>query len=293
MNKGILYIILAATLWGIFPSFSRFLLAEGVDPISAAAMRTYTAALIYLIYGLKLNIFKGIKIKHLPFYAGYGLTAVFGLYLSYQLAIKMLPASMAAVLLYTAPCFVILFSRIIYKEKITINKILAMIFTFIGCFLVVGAYNVNFLNFNLNGIIFGLLSGLCYSCLTLFGRKGLSLYRSEVNTILPVFFSVLFFSIIKPIWQVPMFSLEVFGLYLVIGIFGSVLPYLLYLKGMQSGVEGGDASVISTWEPVVASIAGTIVFDDKMGIIQFIGIFLVVMGSSIPIFMRKISLKKL
>lgn len=48
--------------------------------------------------------------------------------------------AVAAVLLYTSPAFVILLSALCFHEKITLQKLGALVVTFAGCVLVTGLF---------------------------------------------------------------------------------------------------------------------------------------------------------
>ena len=54
-----------------------------------------------------------------------------------------------------------------------------------------------------------------------------------------------------------------------VGIFTSVLPYLLYTAGL-SKVESGRASVMATIEPVVASLIGVFLYGEQLDLFKMI-----------------------
>ncbi len=285
---GIFYIILAAVFWGVFPVFNRLLYANGFTVFEASAYRAFSAALIYLIWGAASGEFKSIKIKSLPFFAFYGLVSVFGTFLFYALAIRELSAAMAAMLLYTAPSFVIIFSRIIYKEKITPVKLVALILTFCGCFLVIRGYDISSLKVNARGIFYGLMSGISYSMLTVVGRYSLAKYSRLQNTFLPTIFASLIFMVICPPHTLSGFSGINIIYILATGIIGTVLPYFFYMKGLSIGVDGGKASILANIEPIVATVCGTVFFQDFLEIPhQIIGIAITLAGAILPIIADK------
>lgn len=58
-------------------------------------------------------------------------------------------------------------------------------------------------------------------------------------------------------------------------LFASVIPLVLYTKGLQH-LETGKASIIATVEPVVASIISVFVFHEAFSITKFIGILFII-----------------
>lgn len=279
---GIICILTAATLWGLFPMVGRFLYNNGSDPVAAAAMRAAVAAVIYALWGKLLGLFRGLSLRELPFFALCGLFTVGGLYYFYLGAIERLSVAAAAVLLYTAPAFVIILSRIIYKEPITKTKLCALLLTFSGCLLVVRAYDRAAVTGDLIGILLGLGAGICYSAVSLFGRFGLKRYSAELNAFLPTMFGAVALLAIRPIWTIPMGTWQICAGYLAMALVGTVAPYFLYLKGMEYGVEGGDASVMANIEVVVASLTGVVLLKDVLTPLQTAGVFIVIAGAMLP-----------
>ena len=62
----------------------------------------------------------------------------------YLKAINSVGTSTAAVLLYTSPLFVALFSKLIYKERINFLKIISLIVCFLGAFITVTEGKLNY-----------------------------------------------------------------------------------------------------------------------------------------------------
>ena len=282
-GSGAVYIISAAVLWGFFPVFTRMLYAEGISVADAVAARAIVAALTYLIWGLLGGVFKGLKGKDYLFLAFYGVCSVLGTYLFYALAIKYLSAAMAAMLLYTAPAFVILFDRLLYGEPITRVKLIALAAAFIGSCLVVRIYDLESLVLNWQGIVLGLLAGISYSMLTVIGRKAIGRgYTPLQNTFVPSISVGLIFCVAVPPWTIAMPSAKVALCYLAVGIIGSVLPYFFYLKGLSSGIGGAAASILANVEPVAATLFGMIFFADTLELWQILGMAIVLFGAAIP-----------
>ena len=60
-------------------------------------------------------------------------------------------------------------------------------------------------------------------------------------------------------------------------VFSTVLPYIFYTKGL-SRVETGQASIMASLEPVVAALAGILVFGEPMSAATGAGILCVLAG---------------
>ena len=287
-SLGILCILLAALCWGFLPLLTLSLSALGISPAASATMRALVAAVILVILGCaKKDSLRFSSSKMLIYMAVMGIFTTAGMYLFYMSAVDLLSTAMASMLLYTAPAFVILLSRIFYKEPITGKKLLCLILTLAGSALVVRIYDPASLFVNAAGIALGLASGVCYSLVTVMGRKALLYCSSTAVATWPVISGTLILVCITPPWQIDMSSPVLIVLYLLLGLIGSVLPLLLYNKGLALGVEGGQAGILATIEPVVATLTGVVAFGDVLEGLQIAGIASVLAGAALISFSKK------
>lgn len=284
---GALCIVLAAVCWGVMPVFSRYACDNGSDALSAAVMRASVAAVVYAAYGAARHAYRTLNWKEVAYFAAMGLFTTVGMYLFYMLALDMTSTAVAVMLLYTAPAFVILLNRLCYKERITRTKLILLCVTLVGCALVVRLYDVSQLSANALGVALGLASGFCYAMVTVFGRRALRLHSAETVSVMPVLLGALVFQCIRPVWTISIPNAGVGVSFALLGLVGSAAPLLLYNKGMQLGVEGGNASLIATIEPVVATACGMLFFQDAVAPIQFVGMALVLAGAMLPVLQQK------
>lgn len=281
--KGFLLVMTGATLWGTLPIFSNFSYRLGSDAMTSAAMRCYLAAAVFFVWILANGNLKTLKIRELPFYLMYGIVAGGGTFLFYMLAIEQLSTAMAAILLYTGPAFVIIFSRIVYKEPITKAKFAALCCTFLGSFLVVRGYDLASVSANGKGLCFGILSGISYSMTTVMGRKANQLHDGQMNAALMTIFVIPLFLLLKPVWSIQVPVSGLWPLYLALALLGTVLPYTFYLKGLNMGIDGGMASITATLEPVVGTVLSVLILHDTLEWPQIFGVAVVIVGVSIPV----------
>ena len=90
----------------------------------------------------------------------------------YFTAIRLMTMSTAAILLYTSPIWVMILAIIFLKEKVTVQKIIALILAFAGYVLVSGFGG----KVSLPGILSGLGAGLGYGLYSIFGKFVLKKY---------------------------------------------------------------------------------------------------------------------
>lgn len=271
-------VLLAGMLWGTLGFFVRVLNAEGLSSMEIVMIRAITTTILLLVYLFFYDsTLLKIRIKDIWCFLGTGLCSIVFFNYCYFKTITMTSLSVAAVLLYTAPAIVMLLSAVLFHEKITIKKIVALLATFVGCMLVTGMVGSTG-GLSIAGIVVGLGAGLGYALYSIFGRYALEKgYHS-----LTIFFYTFLFAMIgtipladqKQILSVALGSIRMFLFCLVFGLFSTVVPYIVYTMGLKE-MENSKASIIASIEPVTASILGVIVYHETIAINEIIGIVLV------------------
>src|SRR6185295_66109 len=133
---GILLIAISAASFGTLAIFGRFLYADGLDTFTMLFLRFGVAAVLMLII-LLIRREKFPRGKILLQLIGMGALGYVGQSFSYLTAIKFASAGLVALLLYLYPTFVFILSVIVFREKVTWIKIVAIILALIGTALTV------------------------------------------------------------------------------------------------------------------------------------------------------------
>ena len=171
-----LFILLAGSMWGCTGLFNRHLSALGLSSQNIVLVRNLGACvvlvLIFLFYDRSL--FR-IRLRHLPIFLGTGLVSLLLFTLCYFRCQQVTDLSTAAILLYTAPTFVVVLSAILWREKITKRKLAALVIAFLGCCFASGILSGG-LSVSRYGLLLGIGSGFFYSTYTIFSRYGLAHY---------------------------------------------------------------------------------------------------------------------
>lgn len=278
-----LYIIIAAALWGTTGAFSNLILSYcPLSSLQIGAVRVISTVLLLFIWLLIVDreAFK-IKLKDLWVFVGTGILSLSFFTYCYFVSIKLNGVAIAAVLLYTAPIFVAIISALVFKIRLTVFKIIAIVLVVFGCCLVSGILSHSSYSLTIIGLLYGIGSGFGYSLYTIFAKVAiLKGYKSLTVTFYTFLFSSFAF--------VPLslfdnnralnISTSFFILVIIFVLFGLItgaLPYIFYTKGLQK-TEPSLSSIISTVEPIVASIFGIFVFNEKLTLSIIFGIVLII-----------------
>ncbi|MEE3420877.1 MAG: EamA family transporter [Lachnospiraceae bacterium] len=280
VNFGPMYVAAAGILWGVIGIPVRGLSALGFSSMQIVESRSLLAVILLsvLFFIRDRSLFK-IRLKDIWMFLGTGIASQLFFNWCYFQSIRIMSLSAAAVLLYTAPSFVMVLSALIFHEKITGKAVISILLTFLGCMFVTGFIHGGSLP--LMGILIGLGAGFGYSLYSIFGRFAIN---AGYRTATIVFYTVLFCflgSLCMP-GQASAFhqmtsSPSAIGYIVLISIFNTLLPHFAYMTGL-SLVENSRASVIASIEPVVASLLGILAFHESCSWENVLGIVLVLTG---------------
>lgn len=273
-------ILAAAALWGIIGVWNRRLLAGGLSPASIVVVRNFGGmALLSAVFALRDRSVFRVKRAHLKYFFGTGVVSVVLFTLCYFTCQKLCSLAVASILLYTAPSFVVVLSAILWKEPVTKRKLAALGLTLVGCALVCGVFAGD-LTVTVPGILLGLGAGFFYALYSIFGRYALAHCDSMTVTVWTFLFAgPASLVLLRPAEIAAAFSSRPSLWLTAAGLvaFSTVAPYILYTRGL-SQVEAGRASIMASLEPVVASLAGVLVFREPMSALTAGGIVCVLAG---------------
>lgn len=270
-------VLLSAVLWGVIGIFTRSMQDIGFSSVQVVTVRAFITVIsigaVILIKDPKL--FK-INLRDLWMFLGTGICSFLFFNICYMSSIGENSLSVACILMYTSPIWVTALAVPLFKEKLTLHKIVSFIICFGGCIMVCFSDSLKLTKI---GLVYGLLSGLGYALYSIFGKYASAKYSSLTVT----FYTFLFASVgVLPLCNLPkltvLMSNGANALWSVaIAVTCTVLPYLLYTFGL-SKIGAGKASVIAILEPAVASLVGVLAFSENMGILGGIGILTVITG---------------
>ncbi len=289
---SVLMIITAASGWGIIGVFTRPLSGFGFSPFQITFLRSIIVVILMGLFLLiKNKSLLHIKIKDVWIFLGNGLLSIVFFNVCYFITINNSTLATASILLYTAPCFVVIMSAVFFKEKITLQKLAALVLAFIGCIATSGFTGGEI---SLFAFLTGIGAGLGYAAYSIFGKAALKKYHT---------FTFLFYTFtVSSIGLLPFAKIGNISRSLVtqpqcispilgLGIIATFLPYILYTKGLKK-VEAGKASILAFAEPMVAAAAGIIIFHEPFGIKNIVGILLIFLAIVLLNFTFDINLKK-
>ena len=287
MSKNSNYILLLPILSGIlFGSagvFVRTFTEFGMSNPTLIFLRTSIAAafLFLLIFFTDKSRLK-VKLRDFPLFIGTGLIGMLGLNLCYSQSVTMLSLSLSAVLLSTAPIFVLIIASFLFKEKITKKKVVGAALAIIGCLLSTGVLEeVGTTSLSGFGIFLGCLSAVFYALYSIISRLASD---KGYHTYTIIFYSVLLIAIamipfvqfdvaenyveVAPVWHTVVLLFH--------SLCTSVLPYVFLTYALMHAEAGTVSILASGGEPVSAAVFGVIVYSEIPSLLMILGLAIVI-----------------
>ena len=272
-KKAYLKIILAASLWGGIGVFVKILSSLGLTSLQGVAARNLVASAVFFVY-LFFTDRQALKIdpRHWYYFFGSGVCGLLFFNWCYFSTISASSMSVAAVLLYTAPVFVMVMSAFLFKEPITPVKVAALAITFLGCMLSTGLLPLGQTAISPLTLLVGLGAGFGYALYSILSKVALSKYSAATVS----FYTILFCALL---------ALPISGLYrrtdllangtfwlgsLGIGLLCCAVPSFLYTQGLLHA-EAGRASIMATAELLVATLLGILIYREEVTPYKLLG----------------------
>lgn len=272
-TKATACVLAAGALWGCISLFVRQLDAAGLAAIDITGIRMVVGAVGMLIVLLVVDRSRlRIRLRDIWLFVGTGVVSITLFNLCYFTCMIESEASIAVVLLYTSPIFVMLMSALFFKEKVTKRKVIALVATFVGCALVAGVLGGG-VHLTAFALLMGIASGFFYATYSIFGRVALERY----DTLTITFYTFVMGAAACLVLGDPAHTVSsvvadppIVLWYLGLGVVCTIVPYLLYTAGLKH-LETSKAAIFATVEPVVGALLGIFAYGENAGPLKLAG----------------------
>ncbi|HEX2427154.1 MAG TPA: EamA family transporter [Gaiellaceae bacterium] len=288
---GYVMVATAATLFAVNGSVSKVVLGSGLSSLELAQIRNTFAALLFLAFLLAVAPSRlRVGRRELLFLVAFGLVGIALVQWLYFVAIENLPVGVALLIEFTAPLFVALFARFVYREHVRRRIWVAVGLCITGLALVVEIWSgVAFSTVGVTAAFGGALALTAYLLMAERERR----HRDAASLSFYGFlFAALLWTIVQPLWKFPWGVLDnsvslqgnlaehsapVWLLVSFIIVVGTFITFSL-LTGALRHISATRASIVATLEPVVATVIAWAWLGESFGPTQLIGGAVVIAG---------------
>ncbi len=266
-RKAIILMLLAQLSFSVMDLFVKIVVKKIgiIETVFFRGFFTMTIVLIFIFFTKSSISGKNKKLLTLR-----GVFGFLGL-ICYVFGINYLKLANAVLLNRSSPIFVVIFSAILLKEKITKKQLISLILAFIGVINIIKPdVNINFIA-GIIGLTSALFSGLAYIIV-----KKLSYYNSPYTI-------VFYFTLVTTLLSGPMlpFNFKIPSRYILIilifvGIFSTLAQVLMtysYKKG-----DAGKVSIVSYASVLFSAMWGYIFFKEVEDIRSILGGILIIIS---------------
>ncbi len=276
--KGSLLVALGASSYGMLTTFVKMAYAEGYTSYEITFSQMFLGLIGLIIINLLFVREKQVYseetktksiLKLMAAGTSLGLTSIF-----YYISVKYIPVSIGIVLLMQSVWMGVLFEAFMAKKKPGINKILAVIVILIGTVLATNLL-MSDIELDWKGIGWGLLAAISYT-VTIYTSNTVALHlHSFRRSLWMMLGGTLIIAIISAPFLLEQFNLEIFMKWgLILALFGTILPPILFTSGMPK-INVGLGAIISSVELPVAVLLAYLLLDEVVNIYQWIGIIII------------------
>jgi drug/metabolite transporter (DMT)-like permease len=275
---GYFFVVLAAICWASGASASKFLFNSGVTPFQLVQLRITTAVVFLFLWMLcRKRPLLRIERRDTVYFLLLGTFGMAAINITYLYAISKLNVAAALILEYLAPALIAIYTVAFQGERLSGWTAAAIAAAIGGCYLVVGAYNLNILQLNLAGILSGLGAAAAFAWWSVHGEYGMRRYNPWTVLFYALLVAAVEWNLLHPPLEAFMhaYPLATWGWIVFVALVGAILPFGLYYEGINR-IRATRASITSTIEPIVAGVLSFIFLGESMAPLQILGGALVI-----------------
>lgn len=277
---GYCYVLLAAFLWSFLGVFSKYFFTKSLDPFVLMTVRlTCSAAILLVFMGWrhpeKLRLSK-------QDYKRMALLGILGMgcnHFNYLYAISQLNVATAIFLQYLAPILIAIYTIATRREKINLPWGCALLSATIGSAVLAIGGRAPGVGWPALGLVAGFISAFSLAFYTVYSKVLTEKYDFWTVLTYSITFGAIASWFVVPPWIMvhQHFTLQLWGFFLYICFFATIIPYALLLKGLKY-IKASRASIISTMEPVMAGVLAYLILGETISKSEFLGYALILLG---------------
>ncbi|MDQ0163452.1 DMT family transporter [Aeribacillus alveayuensis] len=279
---GAIFLSLAASMWGGMYVVSKYVL-DFIPPLTLLWLR-YVIALVFLFVVLKIVQIKNknrvtLKKRDWLLIAWIGFIGYFVSIALQFIGTKLSNAHTGALITSATPAFIVIFARLILKEKFTVRKIISVLLATLGVVIVIG-WDKNVGTYLLGSTIL-VGAAATWALLSVYVKVASKRFSSLAITTYAVLFAMVFTTPLM-IWELQLHDvyyqhiLIILGV-IYLGIVSTAGAFFLWNKGMEL-MDAGIGSLFFFFQPLVGAFLGWLLLNEKLDVNFFIGGMLIIAG---------------
>ena len=278
--NGYLIISTGALLMGFADILIKKLLDGGISMFDLVAIRDILG-FFFLLAGIAMVAPKTLRISRSDFLftITYGLLGVASLHLLGIWSVKINSVSIAIVLLYTSPVFILLWTLISQREPVKKHELITVVVVITGITLAFQVLDPVRFRFNRPGLLVGILAAVAFAFSTLWGKRGLPRLHPLTLSVYGMGTAALFWLLsgLPLRFLTSGQSVETWFYLGLVALLGTLFMPVFYLMGLRT-ISAAEGNLTASLEQVYAMGLSVLLLKEHLETIQFVGLALVVAG---------------
>lgn len=288
---GAICLSLAASMWGGMYVVSKYVL-DFIPPLTLVWLR-YIIAFVFLFAILKTVQIKSKKRETITKrdWLLLGWIGFIGYFVSIAcqfIGTKLSDAHTGALITSATPAFIVIFARVLLKEKLTVRKLSSVFLATLGVVIVIG-WDTNVGTYLIGSMIL-VGAAITWALLSVYVKIASKRFSSLTITTYAVLFALVFTTPVM-IWELQsnevyyQSNLIILGV-IYLGVVSTAGAFFLWNKGMEL-MDAGVGSLFFFFQPIVGSFLGWLLLNEELDVNFFIGGLLILAGVVIVTLQKK------
>ncbi|TDL65097.1 DMT family transporter [Rhodococcus qingshengii] len=285
---GSIYLTLAASIWGGMYVVVKVVVSV-IPPLELVWMRYLVAIVALLIIGFITRQKWRIEKRYFLIIIAIGIIGNAISIVAQETGTMLSTAQMGAIITSSTPAFMVIFARLILKERLTLKKGISVCLATIGVLLIVGIGDVN-MSSSLGGIAL-LIAALTWALMSVLVKRLPSDYSQIVVTTYSILVALIVLTpfVLPRLHEINISQLTdptIWGGLLYLGIISTAGGFLLWNRGLQM-LNASSGGIFFFFQPVVGTLLGWLILGERIGVTFWIGSILIFTGVLFVIIEKK------
>ncbi|MCY8239538.1 DMT family transporter [Bacillus inaquosorum] len=286
---GSIYLALAASIWGGMYVVVKVVVSV-IPPLELVWMRYAVAILALLIIGLVKRLSWRIHRRDLLLIIAIGIIGNTISMVTQEVGTNLSSAQMGAIITSSTPAFMVIFARLLLKERLNVKKGISVALATIGVLMIVGNGHIDMTN-QMGGISL-LIAALTWALMSVLLKRVPNHYSPIVVTTYSILVAMI---ILTPfVWmnvnEVHFSQLAhptIWGGLLYLGIVSTACAFILWNRGLQM-LNASSGGLFFFFQPLVGTLLGWLLLGERIGGTFWAGSTLILVGVLLVIRGKKV-----
>lgn len=276
MTRYIFMVFAGACSFGILSTFVKLAYREGYSAAEISLSQAFTGLLVLWVFHFFFRKDKGLRLSWPVLFTGaaIGLTTFF-----YYVSVVYIPASLAIVLLMQCTWMGILLDWMLFNKRPGRVQVFVTLLILAGTVLASGVIMNPGQEIPLKGVFYALLSALMYAAFIVANSRTGQHIDTLKKSVLIMLGSTASIFIVNAHHLVVSnhFDVGILKWALFLALFGTIIPPVLFAKGIPKA-GAGISAIVMTAELPVAVICSHVVLNEPVGWLQWIGVMVMLLA---------------